>query len=271
MQAIAPPVVATTRRRVRVKTVILAGGRGTRLAEETYAIPKPMVTIGDRPILWHIMEHYAQYGHTDFIVALGYKGYVIKDYFANYFKHHCDMRVDLSTGEVEYLSGSHRDWRVTLVDTGIESMTGGRLGRLADELRERFLLTYGDGLSDVPIDKVIRRHDESGALATVTAVHSPSRFGAVAIDDGVVTRFREKPEDGVDRINGGFLVMEPEALELVTGDDTVLEAGVLPELAARGRLAAYEHDGFWMPMDTLRERDELRRLWSTGRAPWVSR
>jgi glucose-1-phosphate cytidylyltransferase len=256
---------------ISVRTVILAGGRGTRLAEETHAIPKPMVTIGERPILWHIMEHYAEYGHTDFVVALGYKGYVIKDYFANYFLHHCDTRVDLATGAVEYLSGSHRDWTVTLVDTGIDSMTGGRLARLRHLLSERFLVTYGDGLADVPIDEVIKKHEDAGALATVTAVHPPARFGALALDDGRVTHFREKPEDSVDRINGGFLVVEPEALDLVTGDDTVLETAVLSELAARGRLAAYEHDGFWMPMDTLRERDELRRLWATGQAPWTTR
>jgi glucose-1-phosphate cytidylyltransferase len=254
-----------------VKTVILAGGRGTRLAEETHAVPKPMVTIGDRPILWHIMEHYAAYGHTDFVVALGYKGFVIKEYFANYFNHNYDMTVDLATGAVEYLSGSHRDWRVTLVDTGLDSMTGGRLGRLAPVLTERFLLTYGDGLSDVPIDKIVAHHEQSRALATVTAVHPPSRFGALGVSDGMVTHFREKPDDAVDRINGGFLVMEPEALELVTGDDTVLESTVLTELAARGRLAAYEHDGFWMPMDTLRERDELHRMWVSGEAPWVVR
>jgi glucose-1-phosphate cytidylyltransferase len=254
-----------------VKTVILAGGRGTRLSEETHAIPKPMVSIGDRPILWHIMEHYAQYGHTDFVVALGYKGFVIKEYFANYFRHHCDMAVDLATGEVEYLSGSHRDWRVTLVDTGEDSMTGGRLGRLAPILQERFLLTYGDGLSDVPIDKVVERHEQAGALATITAVHPAARFGALGISDGVVTHFREKPQDSVDRINGGFLVMEPEVLELVAGDDTVLESSVLTTLAARGKLAAYEHDGFWMPMDTLREREELQRMWLSGEAPWVRR
>jgi glucose-1-phosphate cytidylyltransferase len=253
-----------------VKTVILAGGRGTRLAEETRSIPKPMVTIGDRPILWHIMEHYAQYGHEDFVVALGYKGFVIKEYFANYFRHNCDMTVDLATGATTYLSGSHRDWRITLVDTGLDSMTGGRLGRLAPMLQERFLLTYGDGLSDVPIDKVVQRHEESDALATVTAVHPPPRFGALSISDGMVRHFREKSDDAVDRINGGFLVMEPEALELVTGDDTVLELTVLSTLASRGRLAAYEHDGFWMPMDTLRERDELRRLWLSGAAPWAA-
>lgn len=254
-----------------MKTVILAGGRGTRLAEETHSVPKPMVLIGDRPMLWHIMEHYAAFGHTDFVVALGYKGFVVKEYFANYFRHHCDMTVDLSTGDVKYLSGSHRDWRVTLVDTGQDSMTGGRLRRLAPMLDSRFMLTYGDGLSDVPIDKVIQRHEECGALATVTAVHPPPRFGALAVSDGMVTRFREKSGDGVDRINGGFLVMEPQALDLVTGDDTVLETTVLGGLADRGQLAAYPHNGFWMPMDTLRERDELNRIWSTGQAPWAPR
>ncbi len=254
-----------------MRTVILAGGRGTRLSEETQAIPKPMVTIGDRPILWHIMEHYAAYGHTDFVVALGYKGYVIKEYFANYFLHHCDTRVDLSTGAVEYLSGSHRDWRVTLVDTGIDSMTGGRLARLRHLARRAFLVTYGDGLADVAIDQVVEKHEDTGALATVTAVHPPARFGALAVEDGMVTHFREKPRTPSTGSTAASSSSSPSALDLVTGDDTVFETAVLSELAARGRLAAYEHDGFWMPMDTLRERDELRRLWATGQAPWTVR
>lgn len=253
-----------------MKTVILAGGRGTRLSEETHAIPKPMVSIGGRPIIWHIMRHYANHGHTDFVVALGYKGSVIKEYFANYFSHECDMSVDLATGSVHYLSPSTADWTVTLVDTGQDSMTGGRLGRLRHLLDERFMLTYGDGLSDVPIGQLIDRHQRSGARATVTAVHPPARFGALALEGGMVTHFREKARDSVDRINGGFLVVEPDVLDLVAGDDTVFESTVLTELAGQGDLAAFEHDGFWMPMDTLRERDELNRIWNEGNAPWAT-
>jgi glucose-1-phosphate cytidylyltransferase len=254
-----------------MKTVILAGGRGTRLSEETHAIPKPMVAIGGRPIIWHIMNHYASFGFTDFVVALGYKGYVLKEYFANQLLHECDISVNLSTGSLEYLSRSQHDWRVTLIDTGAESMTGGRLGRVSALLTERFLLTYGDGLSDVPVDAVVRHHEAAGALATVTAVHPPPRFGALGISDGHVTHFREKPVDSHDRINGGYFVVEPEALQLVESDATVFESTVLSTLADRGQLAAYEHDGFWMPMDTLRERDELNRLWESGEAPWVVR
>ena len=251
-----------------MKVVILAGGRGTRLSEETHAIPKPMVAIGGRPILWHIMRQYASYGFTDFVIALGYKGYVIKEYFANYVTHMSDLSVDLSTGSVEVLSRHQENWRVTLVDTGESTMTGGRLQRLAPMLTEPFLLTYGDGLSDVPVDKLLDYHVAKGAVATVTAVHPAPRFGALDVQDGMVNRFREKPNDGQDRINGGFFVMQPDVLDLVDGPGCVLEAGPLATLAGRHQLAAYEHDGFWMPMDTLRDRDELERLWQAGDAPW---
>lgn len=251
-----------------MKTVILAGGRGTRLAEETRSIPKPMVLIGGRPILWHIMKHYASYGYADFVVALGYRGYVIKEYFANHLLHECDVSVDLASGSVEYLSQSRVNWKVTLIDTGEESMTGGRLKRLAPLLTERFLLTYGDGLSDVPLDRVVTRHEESGALATVTAVHPPPRFGSLGVTDGLVDEFREKPGDLHDWINGGFFVVEPAVLDLIADDTMPFESAPLTTLADRGQLAAYQHDGFWMPMDTVRERDELNRLWDSGRAPW---
>lgn len=254
-----------------MKVVILAGGRGTRLSEETVAVPKPMVAIGSRPILWHIMRHYASFGLTDFVIALGYKGYVIKEYFTNYVTHECDLTVDLGSGRVEVLSRHEEDWRVTLVDTGDETMTGGRLKRLAAMLTETFLLTYGDGLSDVSIEKLIHYHRERSAVATVTAVHPDPRFGALGIEDGMVARFREKPADSRDRINGGFFVMEPEILSFLTGDECVLEADPLINLAASGQLAAYEHNGFWMPMDTLRDRDELNRLWDEGPAPWVTK
>jgi glucose-1-phosphate cytidylyltransferase len=252
-----------------MKVVILAGGRGTRLSEETHSIPKPMVAIGGRPILWHIMRHYASFGLKDFVVACGYKGYVIKEYFANYLTHECDLSIDLGSGAVEVLSKHPEDWRVTLVDTGQATMTGGRLRRLSELLEETFLLTYGDGLSDVPLDDLLRHHRERGALATVTAVHQPPRFGALEMSDGMVTRFREKPLISQDRVNGGFFVFEPGVLELLTGDDCVLEHEPLSTLAARGQLAAYEHNGFWQPMDTLRDRDELNRLWDTGDAPWA--
>jgi glucose-1-phosphate cytidylyltransferase len=252
-----------------MKVVILAGGRGTRLSEETHSIPKPMVAIGGRPILWHIMRHYAAYGLKDFVVACGYKGYVIKEYFANYRTHEADLSIDLASGEIELRSKHDQDWRVTLVDTGQSTMTGGRLARLGSLLDETFLLTYGDGLSDVPIDTLIDYHRASGAQATVTAVHPAPRFGALELRDGMVTRFREKPIASMDRINGGFFVFEPAMLSLLTGDDCVLEASPLATLASQGQLAAYEHDGFWQPMDTLRDRDELNRLWDGGNAPWI--
>ena len=252
-----------------MKVVILAGGRGTRLAEETHSIPKPMVAIGGRPILWHIMRHYASFGFKDFVVACGYKGYVIKEYFANYLTHECDLSIDLGTGAIDVLSRHPQDWRVTLVDTGEATMTGGRLGRLSSLLDETFLLTYGDGLSDVSIQDLLSYHRARGALATVTAVHPPARFGALETHDGMVTRFREKPADSVDRINGGFFVVEPSVLSLITGDGCVFETDPLATLAARQQLAAFEHDGFWMPMDTIRDRDELNRLWASGDAPWA--
>jgi glucose-1-phosphate cytidylyltransferase len=252
-----------------MKVVILAGGRGTRLSEETHSIPKPMVTIGGRPILWHIMRHYASFGLKDFVVALGYKGYVVKEYFANYLTHECDLSIDLGSGHIDVLSRHPQDWHVTLVDTGEHSMTGGRLKRLSSVLTETFLLTYGDGLSDVSIRDVMNCHRDRGAVATVTAVHPAPRFGALAIDGGMVTGFREKPTESHDWINGGFFVMEPEILSLLTGDDCVLEADPLATLASRGQFAAYEHEGFWMPMDTVRDRDELNRLWDAGTAPWA--
>ena len=254
-----------------VKVVILAGGRGTRLSEETNAIPKPMVTIGGRPIIWHIMRHYASYGFNDFVVALGYKGYVMKEYFANYRLHEGDLQVDLMTGEVEVISRHAEDWHVSLVDTGEATMTGGRLKRLAPMLQETFMLTYGDGLSDVRVDDLLAFHRKHETLATVTAVSPEPRFGALEIDAQMVRRFREKPSDARQRINGGFFVFEPEVLSLLGGDDCVLEAEPLATLAARSQLAAFEHDGFWMPMDTLRDRDELNRLWDTGSPPWLSR
>jgi glucose-1-phosphate cytidylyltransferase len=254
-----------------MRVVILAGGRGTRLSEETHAIPKPMVLIGGRPILWHVMNHYAQAGFTDFVVACGYRGYVIKEYFTNYVRHESDLTVDLGTGETEVLSPCAEDWSITLIDTGLDTMTGGRLKRLAPFLQERFLMTYGDGLSNVPIDAVIEHHEKSDALATVTAVSPPPRFGVLELSGGLVSRFAEKPVDTGSRINGGYFVVEPDVLELVEDDSTVFEAGPLTTLAEQGRLAAYEHDGFWMPMDTVRDRDTLNHLAESEVPPWTTK
>jgi len=251
------------------KVVILAGGRGTRLSEETHAIPKPMVSIGGRPIIWHIMSHYARHGFDDFVVACGYKGYVLKEYFSNYLRHRSDIRVDLASGEEIVLSGDAEDWRVTLVDTGDDTMTGGRIRRLQPHLDGRFLLTYGDGVSNVPLDRLIAHHEATGATATITAVSPPPRFGMLEIADGKVQAFAEKPSRPHDRINGGFFVVEPEIFALLDGDDCVFEVGPLESLARAGKLAAYVHDGFWHPMDTLRDRDELDALARSGNPPWL--
>ena len=254
----------------RHKVVILAGGRGTRIAEETHAIPKPMVIIGGRPIIWHIMKHYARFGYDDFVIACGYKGYVIKEYFTNYLRHQSDVTVNLSTGATEVLSGHSEDWTVTLADTGTESMTGGRIARLRPFLDDRFLLTYGDGVSNVPIDRLIARHEEAEATVTVTAVSPPPRFGALEIVEGQVRSFAEKPIAPHDRINGGYFVVEPAIFDHLTGDDCVFETGPLSSLARAGELAAYMHDGFWMAMDTVRERDVLNRLARQDPPPWTT-
>ncbi len=251
-----------------MKAVILAGGRGTRLGDETRLIPKPMVRIGDRPIIWHIMQHYASQGINEFVIALGYRGEVIKDYFVNYDMYSNDVTVDLSNGTTTMHSRAQEDWKVTLVDTGMETMTGGRLGRLREHLHETFLLTYGDGLSDIDITALIDHHRSNRATVSVSAVRPSGRFGALHISGTQVTGFVEKPDHTEDRINGGFFVVEPQALDLVDGDDCVWESGPLPSLAARGELNAYLHNGFWASMDTARERDELVRLWSSGKAPW---
>lgn len=253
-----------------MKAVILAGGRGTRLAEETHAVPKPMVRIGGRPILWHIMKRYSMYGINDFVVALGYKGYVIKEYFANYRAHQSDFAVDLHTGAMTYFSHPAEDWRVTLVDTGLDTMTGGRVGRLRHLLSERFMLTYGDGLADVDLHALQAHHEWARVSATVTAVRPAPRFGSLDVSNGMVRQFKEKPVEGQDRINGGFFVMEPEVLDSLDSDDCILEREPLASLAAAGQLGAYPHDGFWQPMDTVRERDELESLWQSGSPPWLA-
>lgn len=253
-----------------MKTVILAGGLGTRISEESHLRPKPMIEIGGRPILWHIMTLYARHGFDDFIVCLGYKGYMVKEYFANYVLHNADLTVDLGRGSIEYHSTNHESWRVTLVDTGEGTMTGGRLKRVASYLdpAEPFFLTYGDGLSDVDLAALARFHREHGRAATVTAVAPPGRYGALDIQDGRVERFTEKPPGDNGLINGGFFVLNPEVIDRIEGDATVWESEPLEGLAADGQLMAYKHAGFWAAMDTLRDKNHLEALWASGEAPW---
>jgi glucose-1-phosphate cytidylyltransferase len=252
-----------------MKTVILAGGRGTRLSEETVARPKPMVEIGGKPILWHIMSVFASHGHKDFVVACGYRGELIKEYFRNLPLHDSDFVVDLQGGGIEVLHPARLDWRVGLVDTGLDTMTGGRVRRLRPYLNgQPFMLTYGDGLGDVDVGALLAFHRAHGRMATVTAVRPPARFGGLTLDGDRVREFSEKPQTGSGWINGGFFVLEPAFLDLLAGDDTVLEREPLEHAAARGELMAYRHEGFWQPMDTLREKELLESLWATGSAPW---
>jgi len=253
-----------------MKCVILAGGLGTRLAEETVKIPKPMVEIGGRPILWHIMKIYASHGVTDFIVCLGYRGYVIKEYFANYLLHSSDVTFDLSNGQMEMSHTQSEPWRVTLIDTGQDSMTGGRIRRILPyvENDDEFCLTYGDGVGDVDVTALIEFHRSHGRKATVTSVPAPRRFGQLVIDDDNVTEFSEKPFGEGGRINGGFFVLSPTIGEYLENDQTIWERRPLQQLAADGELKSYRHSGFWQPMDTIRERQELEDLWAAGDAPW---
>ncbi len=252
-----------------MKAVILAGGFGTRLSEETDRIPKPMVHIGDRPILWHIMKIYSHYGIDDFIICLGYKGYVIKEYFHNYFLHMSDITLDIKNKQMEVHANMAEPWRVTLIDTGLHTKTGGRLKRIREHLDDGpFCMTYGDGLSDVDITALIAQHRQSGKLATLTAVYPPGRFGVLEVSGKKVVGFKEKVENKTSLINGGFFILEPEALDIVDGDDTFWEQEPMEKLAADGQLMAYEHKGFWQPMDTLREKNHLERLWASGAAPW---
>ncbi len=252
------------------KLIILAGGLGTRLAEETEVRPKPMVEIGGMPILWHIMKHYAQHGVREFVVCLGYKGYVIKEYFANYFMHQADVTFDLAQNKLTVHDGRAEDWRVTLVDTGAATMTGGRLKRVARHLGdEPFCMTYGDGVGDVDITALLAAHKAGGRMATVTAVKPPGRFGALDMDDeGHVAGFVEKPRGDGGWINGGFFVLEPGVLDYIDGDDSIWEQQPLQGLARDGQLKAFRHEGFWQPMDTVRDRLHLEELWSSGQAPW---
>jgi glucose-1-phosphate cytidylyltransferase len=253
-----------------MKAVILAGGLGTRISEETHLKPKPMIEIGGNPILWHIMKMYSAHGVNEFVICCGYKGYIIKEYFANYFLHMSDVTFDMVNNRMEVHEKHAEPWRVTLVDTGHDSMTGGRLKRVAEYLKdeEAFCFTYGDGVSDVDISATVAFHRKHGKLATVTAVQPPGRYGAVLRDGDVVRGFTEKPRGDGGLINGGFFVLSSRCLERIAGDGTSWEAEPMIGLAADGELMAYEHTGFWQPMDTLREKNLLEELWQSGKAPW---
>lgn len=255
-----------------MKAVILAGGLGTRLSEETSVRPKPMVEIGGKPILWHILKMYSQHGINDFIICCGYKGYVIKEYFANYFLHMSDITFDMRNNHMEVHQKRAEPWTVTLVDTGENSMTGGRLRRVADYIRdeEAFCFTYGDGVSDVDIGATIAFHRQHGKAATLTATFPPGRFGALELQQGRVLSFQEKPKGDGAMINGGFFVLSPKVLGYLDGDATIWEQQPLQRLAADGELMAYEHQGFWQPMDTLRDKIYLEELWASDKAPWKS-
>jgi len=253
-----------------MKAVLLAGGLGTRLSEETAVRPKPMVEIGGRPILWHIMKIYAAHGVTEFIVCLGYKGYVIKEYFANYFLHSSDVTFKLASNEMVLHRAAAEPWTVTLIETGEETQIGGRIKRILPHVagEEAFCLTYGDGVGNVDVSAVIAQHRASGRLATVTAVRPPGRFGAILFEGDKVTGFQEKPRGDGGWINGGFFVCSPKVGDYIDGDDTVWEREPMERLAADGELGAYFHEGFWQPMDTLRDRRQLEEMWESGRAAW---
>lgn len=253
-----------------MKAVILAGGLGTRLSEETSTRPKPMVEIGGKPILWHIMKMYSHHGVNDFIICCGYKGYLIKEYFANYFLHTSDVTFDMQKNQMEVHQKRAEPWKVTLVDTGDNSMTGGRLRRVADYVRDddAFCFTYGDGVGDIDISTGIAFHKEHGKAATLTGTYPPARFGALDIEGGQVKRFKEKPRGDGALINGGFFVLSPKVLSLLDGDATVWEQEPLMKLAAGGELMAFPHYGFWQPMDTLHDKNTLEKMWSEGVAPW---
>lgn len=254
-----------------MKAVILAGGRGTRISEESYLKPKPMIAIGDNPIIWHIMKIYSAYGINDFIILLGYKGYVIKEYFADYFLHQSDIRVNLENNTLETLDTHAEKWKITLVDTGLETMTGGRIKRAAKYIgNEPFMLTYGDGVADVNLDALLKSHQSAGKKATITMVQPGGRFGALDVaEDGRVKAFVEKPKGDGAWINGGFFVLEPEVLDYIReGDGTIFERAPLETLAKEGELNGFKHEGFWRPMDTLRDKTELEHLWASGSAPW---
>ena len=254
-----------------MKVVILAGGLGTRLSEETDLKPKPMVEIGGKPILWHIMKTYSEYGFNEFVVLLGYKGYYIKEYFANYFLHQSDVTIDLGKNKIEVLNNSSEPWKVTLLDTGMNSMTGGRIKRAQEIIgNESFMLTYGDGVSNINIDDLIKFHKSHGKYLTMTSAQPDGRFGALNINkDNRVQEFKEKPKGDDSWINAGFFVCEPKVFDYITqGDSTIFEQEPLKDLARDGEIYTYKHDDFWMPMDTLRDKNKLNELWMSGQAPW---
>lgn len=252
-----------------MKAVILAGGLGTRISEESHLKPKPMIEIGGKPILWHIMKIYSHYGINDFVICLGYKGYIIKEYFANYFLHMSDVTFDMQHNGMEVHQKYVEPWRVTLVDTGENTLTGGRLKRVQEYIgTETFCFTYGDGVSDIDISALIDFHKKNGNKATVTAIQPPGRYGALNLNNTAVTSFQEKPDGDGAWINGGFFVLDPSVLELIEGDNTSWESTPLMKLAEEGELQAHQHRGFWQAMDTLRDKNQLEDLWATGNAPW---
>ena len=253
-----------------MKCVLLAGGLGTRLSEETSTRPKPMVEIGGKPILWHIMKIYSHYGVNEFIICLGYKGYIIKEYFANYFLHMSDVTFDMQNNQMQVHNQYAEPWKVTLVDTGDESMTGGRLRRVKEYLKdeESFCFTYGDGVSNINISQLIEFHKQQGKLATLTAVTPPGRFGALDTKNNLITSFKEKPKGDGAKINGGFFVLSPKVIDLIDNDKCTWEQEPLEKLAREGQLSAFVHDGFWQPMDTLRDKHHLEEMWQNNQAPW---
>lgn len=254
-----------------MKVVILAGGFGTRISEQSHLIPKPMIEIGEKPILWHIMKYYSFFGCNDFIICCGYKQYIIKEFFADYYLHMCDVTFDFSKeNSMTVHSNNTEPWRVTLIDTGLNTMTGGRIKRVSDYIgNETFMMTYGDGVSNVDINELLAFHKAHGKIASLTAIQPGGRFGTLDMDDGnVISKFKEKSKEDGGWINGGFMVLEPGIMDYIEGDATVFERMPLEQLASEGELMAYKHDGFWQCMDTMRDKDLLERLWKEGNAPW---
>jgi len=256
--------------RITMKAVILAGGLGTRISEETHLKPKPMIEIGGKPILWHVMKIYSAHGIHDFVICCGYKGYLIKEYFANYFLHMSDVTFDMAKNDMQVHQRHAEPWRVTLVDTGDDTKTGGRLRRVAGYVKgeDAFCFTYGDGVGNVDVTRAIAFHKEQGKLATLTATQPPGRFGSLQLDGNRVTTFAEKPDGDGGWINGGFFVLSPKVLDYIAGDETLWEREPMERLAREGQMSAYFHHGFWQPMDTLRDKTHLEELWSSGKAPW---